>query len=82
MLKGSLSVLAIYPDEDLNAWKKYARSLPQEWIVARYAHPDARKAYGLPAIPCLYLLDRNKTVILKDAPVERIEERLSDKVDQ
>lgn len=82
LLKGSLSVLAIYPDEDLNAWKKYARSLPQEWSVARYAHPDARKAYDLPAIPCLYLLDRNKAVILKDAPVERIEEWLSDKVDQ
>lgn len=82
LLKGSLSILAIYPDEELNTWKKYAHSLPQGWIVARYAHPDARNAYDLPAIPCLYLLDRNKTVILKDAPVERIEEWLSDKVDQ
>jgi hypothetical protein len=28
------------------------------------------------------LQDRDKTVVLKDAPVERIEEWLSDKVDQ
>lgn len=80
LLKGSLSVLAIYPDEDLDAWKKYAHSLPQEWIVARYAHPDARKAYDLPAIPNLYLLGPDGTVLLKDAPVERIEDWLPDKV--
>ena len=80
---GRLRVLAIYPDEDLAAWKEHLPQMPAEWIVGHV--PVGRTAdspYDLPAIPCLYLLDRNKTVVLKDAPVERIEEWLSDKIDQ
>ena len=30
-------------------------------------------AYDLPGIPALYLLDRNKKVIIKDRPVETVE---------
>lgn len=80
--QGSLSILAIYPDEDMEAWTRHAHEMPAGWIVGRYANPADRVAYDLPAIPSLYLLDRNKRVILKDAPVERIEEWLFDKVDQ
>ena len=80
---GRLRVLAIYPDEDLAAWKEHLPQMPAEWIVGHvFVGRTADSPYDLPAIPCLYLLDCNKTVILKDAPVERIEEWLSDKVDQ
>ena len=74
--KGRLVVLAIYPDRDLQAWEKYGHDMPAGWIVARYADDRARQAYDLPAIPNLYLLDSEKKVMLKDAPVERIEEWL------
>lgn len=74
--KGSLTLLAIYPDEDLQAWKSHAGEMPGEWTVARYADSRSRQAYDLPAIPNLYLLDHDKKVVLKDAPVERIEEWL------
>lgn len=74
--KGRLVVLAIYPDRDLQAWEKYGHDMPAGWIVARYADNRARQAYDLPAIPNLYLLDSDKKVVLKDAPVERIEEWL------
>lgn len=70
---GRMTVLAVYPDEDLQAWEKHLHALPEDWIVARYAASSDREAYDLPAIPCLYLLDRDKTVLLKDAPVEKIE---------
>lgn len=74
--KSSLTLLAIYPDEDLQAWKSHAGEMPGEWTVARYADSRSRQAYDLPAIPNLYLLDHEKKVVLKDAPVERIEEWL------
>ena len=35
--------------------------------------------YNVRAIPSLYLLDRNKTVIMKDAPEARVFEWLSTK---
>ena len=71
---GRLKVLAIYPDEDLVAWKEHLPQMPAEWIVGHV--PVGRTAdspYDLPAIPCLYLLDKDKNVIFKDAAVERIE---------
>lgn len=74
--EGSLTLLAVYPDEDLQAWKSHAGEMPEEWTVARYADNRSRQAYDLPAIPNLYLLDHDKKVVLKDAPVERIEEWL------
>ncbi|MDO4164532.1 MAG: DUF5106 domain-containing protein [Bacteroides sp.] len=73
---GRLRVLALYPDEDLQAWEEQAYSLPSEWITARYARPAESERYDLPAIPNLYLLDRHKKVLLKDAPVEQIEKRV------
>lgn len=75
-----LTVLAVYPDEDLEAWKKHLHTMPQEWIVARYASDSDRESYDLPAIPNLYLLDGQKKVLLKDMPVEVIENWLHSKM--
>ena len=38
-----------------------------------------RQLYDLKAMPTLYLLDKDKRVILKDAPVEQIEQWLTEK---
>lgn len=37
---------------------------------------DQKNLYDLKAIPTLYLLDKDKTVLLKDATAEEIEEYL------
>jgi hypothetical protein len=72
--KGELKVLAMYIDEDLTAWKKNREKYPAGWIYAY--DPDLvlrdNGLYGLRAIPSLYLLDKEKRVILKDAPVEKV----------
>lgn len=73
---GSLILLALYPDEDLGAWKRHKDEYPKNWIVARYASSEERTAYYLPAIPCFYLLDTTGKVLLKDAPVDKIEDAL------
>ena len=65
---GRLKVLAVYPDEDLEAWRGYAPNMPSDWINA-YDPTHAlfdQGIYNLAAIPSLYLLDASKTVLAKD----------------
>lgn len=76
--EGRLKVIAIYPDEDMGAWNRHIGENPDGWVTARYASMEEADAFYLPAIPNLYLLDKDKTVLLKDAPVERIEKMLVD----
>ena len=72
--KGELKVLAMYIDEDLAAWKENREKYPAGWIYAYDQDLILRDngLYGLRAIPSLYLLDKEKRVILKDAPVEKV----------
>ena len=68
----ALTVLALYPDEDLSEWNKHLGEFPKEWTVARYAHENERDKYDLPAIPNVYLLDLDKRVVVKDGNIEDI----------
>lgn len=63
-----IEVLAVYPDEDLVAWRDYIGDIPQNWINAYDAGMCITEArsYNLQAIPSLYLLDSEKRVIIKD----------------
>ena len=76
---GSLAVLNIYIDEDLEAWRSYMPVYPENWYNG--FDPDlvirGETLYNVRAIPSLYLLDRDKTVIMKDAPEARVFEWLS-----
>ncbi len=71
---GTLKVLAMYIDEDLSAWERNREKYPLEWIYAHDGNLVLRDngIYGLRAIPSLYLLDNEKRVILKDAPVDKV----------
>lgn len=76
---GRMAVLNIYIDEDLQAWKSYMSIYPESWYNAY--DPDmvirGETLYNVRAIPSLYILDSNKTVIMKDAPEPRVFEYLS-----
>lgn len=64
-----LTVLALYLDEDLEAWKQHRSDFSKTWTNG-YDKEQAinkKELYDLKAIPTLYLLDRNKKVLLKDA---------------
>ena len=75
---GRLKVLNIYIDEDLDAWRSYMPIYPDEWYNG--FDPDFlirnETLYNVRAIPSLYLLDSDKTVLLKDAPENRMFEYL------
>lgn len=72
--EGRLEVLAMYIDEDLAAWHRNRDKYPSGWIYAHDPEMVLRNnnTYGLRAIPSLYLLDKEKRVILKDAPVDKV----------
>ena len=71
---GELAVLNIYIDEDLAEWYGYMPIYPTSWYNGY--DPDyvirTDVLYNVRAIPSLYLLDRDKTVLMKDAPVEKV----------
>ena len=74
--RGSLVVLALYPDEDINAWRAYASSIPAKWINSydKGCIIREKNLYDLRAIPAMYLLDARKQVLVKDSTsVEEIE---------
>lgn len=77
-----LDILAFYPDEDVDIWKKHLEDIPQTWINS-YDESQAVKnkvLYDLKAIPSLYLLDRKKRVLLKDVNILDIETYLKSKL--
>lgn len=75
---GRLKVLSIYPDEDLTEWKTHYTDFPAQWINGYDKRATIKRlgTYDLKAIPTLYLLDKNKTVLLKDAVIFAIEDYL------
>ena len=76
---GTMAVLNIYIDEDLEAWRSYMPIYPENWYNG--FDPDlvirGETLYNVRAIPSLYLLDSDKTVIMKDAPEQKLFEYLS-----
>lgn len=74
-----LQILSLYPDEELNEWKKYLSDFPSAWINSYDAQQiiKEKNLYDLKAIPTLYLLDKDKIVLLKDATAMDIDQYLN-----
>lgn len=73
---GKLKVLAVFPDEDLKEWYDYRPQVPGTWINAYDKGTVVRQheLYDLKAIPMMYLLDSQKTVLLKDCCFRQLED--------
>ncbi len=69
---GRLAVVNVYIDEDLTAWRDYMPIYPKNWYNGYDPNLVIRSetVYNVRAIPSLYLLSSDKTVLLKDAPEE------------
>ena len=71
---GKLKIVDVYIDEDVAAWKAGSGRYPADWING-YDHTHTIRGdviYNVRALPSLYLLDADKTVLLKDAPADRV----------
>ena len=74
--RSMLSVLHIYPDSNIPLWKESLSSMPQKnWIHAydRAKVLTNKRVYNLKALPTIYLLDKNKRIILKETSLDEIE---------
>lgn len=74
-----LKILAVYIDLDEKIWLDHLNEMPKVWIHGRdeYEYLHKNKIYDLRAIPTLYLLDKDKKVLLKDCvDIGSVEERL------
>lgn len=71
---GGIAVLNIYIDEDFSGWLDYMPIYPENWYNGYDSGQTIRtdELYNVRAIPSLYLLDRDKKVMLKDASPEKI----------
>jgi hypothetical protein len=74
-----LSILSVYPDEDLDLWRSHPGHLPSSWLNTCDTPPRIKdeELYDLKAIPTLYLLSGDKTVLLKDPSYETLENYVS-----
>jgi len=71
-----LAVLAVYTEGNRPLWHETKASLPPAWTVGiDESRIVERELYSIPAMPVMYLLDADKTVLLKDARLEEIEAR-------
>lgn len=71
---GRLKVADIYIDEDIDLWMEKRSDYPADWINGYDPSFRIRTdlLYNVRALPSLYLLDKDKRVLLKDAPPERV----------
>lgn len=71
---GSLAIINVYIDDDIDAWRAHLEDYPSTWLTAHDKDYSIREnlLYNVRAIPSLYMLDKDKTVMMKDAPAEKV----------
>lgn len=69
---GKLKLLAVTPDSDYDEWLEHA--YPSNWIVGYDKEKTIynQRLYDIQRLPCIYLLDKDKRVILKEADYNRL----------
>lgn len=69
LLKGGrMKVVTVYTQSDLDLWRSHiTNAMPAEWTNGYALDFNKEQLYDLRAIPSMYLLDRDKKVLLKDA---------------
>ena len=72
IMNDSIKILTITPIEEYDRWLKH--SYPKEWYVGFDIDKKiyASRLYDIQRFPSIYLLDRNKRVLLKEANYERL----------
>jgi len=74
--QGGLEVLAIYPDGNKEIWEDYSHNIPSKRVNGIDLNQTilTKGIYQIKATPTIYLLDKDKKVILKDTDLKQIGE--------
>ncbi len=71
-------IVAIYAEDDRERWEETNSLLPEDWTVGFAIDPiQDDETYIFLTSPTLYLLDPQKTILLKDTTLSAIEEFLT-----
>lgn len=71
MAIGKAKVLAVYTEGNRKLREKTKGDMPMEWTIAMdESRIVDRNLYDISAMPMVYLLDKDKRVIIKDAKIE------------
>jgi len=75
--RGILKLLAITPDADYEEWMNHP--YPSNWLVGYDKEKVIyeQRIYDIQRLPCLYLLDKDKRVLLKEADYDSLCKYLS-----
>ncbi|MDE7396457.1 MAG: DUF5106 domain-containing protein [Muribaculum sp.] len=70
---GLLSVLAVYADGDPELWRSAADALPDQWLGGLDTTGlQENDLYTIRELPSIYLLDADKTVLLKEPTTDQL----------
>ena len=73
--KGELKILMTYINDDIEAWEKHASDVSDSWIYSRDVEQKIiiEGVYNIKQFPTIYLLDKDKKVLLKETTFEKLE---------
>ena len=74
--QGKLKILTVYVNDDIEAWEKHASEVLNSWIYSRDTQQKIiiESIYNIKQFPTMYLLDKEKKVLLKDTTFEKLED--------
>ena len=69
-----LKILAVYLNDDIKSWKEHASIVQSSWIYSRDAEQkiNTEGLYNIKQFPTIYLLDKDKKILLKDTTFEKL----------
>ena len=73
-----LTVLAVYPEDDTKTWNEYASHIPSQWINGydKGIKIHTEGIYIINRFPTLYLLDKDKMILMKEMTFAALENEL------
>ena len=74
-----LSVLAVYPEDDMGVWEPYLSHVPSTWINGydKGAIVHSEGLYHFTSLPTLYLLDKEKNICVQTTSFDAVEQELA-----
>ena len=76
---GKTKIVAIDSEEDRELWDNTKDTLPDSWTVGFAIDPvQDDEIYVFEEMPTIFLLDKDKKIILKDATIQEIKNTISD----
>ncbi|MDR3250600.1 MAG: DUF5106 domain-containing protein [Tannerella sp.] len=73
--QGKLKILTVYTGDEVDLWKQHKPEVLNSWLYSRDAEQkiNMEGLYNIKRFPTIYLLDKEKKVLLKDTALGEIE---------